>query len=413
MNKPVMVFEIYHLDTKETFYVPHKEKFCMDHNLTRRLLDRTRAGERAHHKRYVLRKGKFQFIASDDGDKYLYGTDIKGYVIPVIEAKIEKTDEELLEKELASANKKIQKLQDQLRVVRKINRQQNREMSITDDFINTVVEIVDNKKNWKKHHYQPKIESDKTLVIQLSDLHFGKVVDLQHNKFNFDVATTRLINYAHKIIEYAKSFKINNAVICFTGDTTNLDTHYDSLLTNCDNRANNFVTAFDIMSMFVDILANHLSLKCIGVVGNESRIKTSEYQSNNDKIASNNFDSLLFKMLKRTHRHVEWIGDCDKLNDVIKVKGKNILLTHGDKIKHTKDEIQKLKYRMMEQIGEKIDYVIFGHIHSTLITSTYARSGSIVGADEYASNGLNISESVVSQNIYIVDDKITAIEVKL
>ena len=118
-------------------------------------------------------------------------------------------------------------------------------------------------------------------------------------------------------------------------------------------------------------------------------------------------------MLKRTHRHVEWIGDCDKLNDVIKVKGKNILLTHGDKIKHTKDEIQKLKYRMMEQIGEKIDYVIFGHIHSTLITSTYARSGSIVGADEYASNGLNISESVVSQNIYIVDDKITAIEVKL
>lgn len=412
MSKSIMVFEIYNLDTKETFYVQNKEQFCLENNLTRRLLDRTRAGERTHHKRYVLRRGRHQFIESDDGDKYLYGTTLRGYVITVVES--HKSDKDLVDKELTTAYKKIQRLQDSLRIARKINREQHRQMSITDDFIDTIVEILDSKKQFKRGKYKETQQCNKTLVIQLSDLHFGKVVDLPHNKFNFEVARKRLINYANEIISYSKALGIENSIVCFTGDMTNLDSHFDSLLTNESNRANNFVTALDIMSEFLDILSENLNVKCVGVVGNESRIRTSEYQSNNDKIASNNFDTLLFKVLKRTHKHIGWIGECDKLNEVICVQGKNILLTHGDKIKHTQDGVLKLKYRIMEQINKKIDYVIFGHIHSTLITPSYSRSGSLVSADEYSSNGLNISDSVASQNIYIIDkNKITAIEIKL
>lgn len=412
MIKQIMVFEIYNLDTKETFYVQNKEKFCLEHNLTRRLLDRTRAGERSHHKRYVLRPQKLQFIESDDGEKYLYGTKLKGYVIPIIEQK--KSDEELLDKELVIANKKIQKLQDTVRILRKINREQNRQMSITDDFVDEVVNILQYKKFGNKNEVIKKdINSNKSMIIQLSDLHLGKVVDLENNKFNFGVATTRLMNYAYKIKEYCKALSIDNAIVVFTGDIFNLDSHFDSLLTNEDNRANSFVIGLDVISYFLDSLSKHLNLSCIGVVGNESRIRTSEYQSNNDRIASNNFDSLLFKILKRTHKNINWIGECDKLNDVIKIKDKNIAMCHGDKLKHTKDDILKFKLRMMEQINDKIDYVIFGHIHSTFITPTFSRSGSLVGADEYSSNALNISESRASQNIYIIDKEITAIEIKL
>lgn len=412
MIKQITVFEIYNLDTKETFYVQNKEQFCFEHNLTRRLLDRTRTGERTHHKRYVLRPKKLQFIESDDGDKYIYNTNIKGYVIPIIENK--KSDEELLDKELTVANQKIQRLQDQLRIVRKINREQNRQMSITDDFVDAVVDILSHKKFGNKHQIIKKeSDSNKSMIIQLSDLHLGKVVDLEHNKFNFGVATRRLLNYVYKIKEYAEAFSINNATIVFTGDIFNLDSHFDSLLTNEDNRANSFVIGLDILSYFLDSLSKHINLSCIGVVGNESRIRTSEYQSNNDRIASNNFDSLLFKILKRTHKNINWIGECDKLNDVIKIKDKNIAICHGDKIKHTKDDVLKFKLRMMEQINDKIDYVIFGHIHSTLITPTFSRSGSLVGADEYSSNALNISESRATQNMYIIDKDITAIEIKL
>lgn len=412
MSKSIMVFEIYNIDTKETFYVQNKEQFCFEHNLTRRLLDRTRAGERTHHKRYILRQGKRQFIESEDGDKFLYGSNIRGYVISVVEQK--KSDEELLDKELTVANKKIQKLQDQVRILRKINREQNRQMSITDDFVDEVVNILQYKKFGNKNEVIKKdINSSKSMIIQLSDLHLGKVVDLEHNKFNFGMATTRLLNYVYKIKEYSEALSIDNAIVVFTGDIFNLDSHFDSLLTNEDNRANSFVIGLDIISYFLDSLSKHLKLSCIGVVGNESRIRTSEYQSNNDRIASNNFDSLLFKILKRTHKNINWIGECDKLNDVIKVKDKNIAICHGDKLKHTKDDILKFKLRMMEQINDKIDYVIFGHIHSTLITPNFSRSGSLVGADEYSSNALNISESRASQNIYIIDKEITAIEIKL
>lgn len=412
MSKSIMVFEIYNLDTKETFYVQNKEQFCLEHNLTRRLLDRTRSGERTHHKRFVLREGRFQFLEDKNGDKILYGTEKIGYIVKITGER-KKTNEEIMDKELTTAYKTIQRLQDQLRIVRKINREQNRQMSITDDFVDEVVNILSYKKFGNINNIIKKEYSNKSMIIQLSDLHLGKVVNLEHNKFNFRVATERLMDYIYKIKEYSEAFSIDNATVIFTGDIFNLDSHFDSLLTNEDNRANSFVTGLDIISYFLESLSKHLKLSCIGVVGNESRIRTSEYQSNNDKIASNNFDSLLFKILKRTHKNINWIGECDKLNDVIKIKDKNIAICHGDKLKHTKDDVLKFKLRMMEQINDKIDYVIFGHIHSTFITPNFSRSGSLVGADEYSSNALNISESRASQNIYIIDDEITAIEIKL
>ena len=46
---------------------------------------------------------------------------------------------------------------------------------------------------------------------------------------------------------------------------------------------------------------------------------------------------------------------------------------------------------------KSVDYVVMGHIHSSLITDGYSRNASLVGADEYATRGLNISESYVSQ----------------
>ena len=70
--------------------------------------------------------------------------------------------------------------------------------------------------------------------------------------------------------------------------------------------------------------------------------------------------------------------------------------------------------RLMEEYKCHIDYVIFGHLHETLITPTYARSGSLVGADEFAYNGLNISGSVASQNIYLITpNEIRAMAIKV
>lgn len=86
----------------------------------------------------------------------------------------------------------------------------------------------------------------------------------------------------------------------------------------------------------------------------------------------------------------------------------NIILVHGDKLSHNNlmDSILKLKYRWFEKTGIMADYCLLGHIHQDKIENIYARSGSLVGANGYSDNGLNIPNSRASQNIGIIDENI-------
>ena len=416
----IKVFKITDTRNSIVYYVRNKSLFCVENGLTIRLLSYTREGKRNHHKGYILDRDKYIFIPDKDGLETLYDTGENGVVMTVnqYEKEKEEIDDEYnhVVKELVKTQRNVQRLRDNLRIVRKINRKNNREINIEEDFINNVVDILKDKV--KYYEEQPMRTSydytEKAMLVQLSDLHIGKTVDLEHNKYNYKVAKKRLSKYLNKIVEYGQSLGVNYVTVAITGDLFNLDNHFDSLLTNEDNRANSFVEGLEMITHFIDVLYETFDrVNVIGVVGNESRIRTTEYQSNNNAIASNSFDTLLFKILKKLNPNVNFIGNCDTLSEIVKIKTKTIGIVHGDKFKHNKDEVYKLKSRLIEQYNTNINYIIFGHIHSTLITPTFARSGSLVGADEYAFNGLNISESRASQNIYIIDDEITAIEIKL
>ena len=50
--------------------------------------------------------------------------------------------------------------------------------------------------------------------------------------------------------------------------------------------------------------------------------------------------------------------------------------------------------------GIKIDYVIFGHIHSARVGDNFGRSSSMVGANDYSEKALNLNGRA-SQNCYI------------
>lgn len=421
------VFKITNTNTKEVIYTCNKTKFCDEKGLTLRLLYMTQRGQRKHHKGYILDKQSYVFIESPDGQHTLYGCDKLGYILPYnenekviknrvafnedikgnIKNELESTAD--TDKELIKAHRKIQRLTDTLRELRKVNRSTNREEITVDEFTENVYSILkDGLKlpncNIKPHHTIS--NSDEVLLVQLTDLHIGKVVDLPHNKFNYDVATHRLDKLADEILDLSSRLNINKCTVAFTGDLTNLDSHFDNLLTNEDNRANNFVKAFEILNNFLSKLSMTLDVSCISVVGNESRIRSDLYQSNVDSIASNNFDTLLFKLLKKVVKNVNFIGDGDKLIDILDISSKKIALLHGDKLKnHNDDNINKLKMKIYNTFNVMVDYVIFGHIHSCLITNEYARSGSLVGADNYSFNGLNIANFKASQNIYIVSDR--------
>lgn len=326
-----------------------------------------------------------------------------------------------MQKDIIDMGRKIQKLNDSNRILRKHTRNINRSETISESLF---VELLDRIAEYRYSddgniRYNSNLyDSKNSMIIQLSDIHIGHKVSLRNNIFNYNVAETRLNKFFDKALDIVENHKINDIHIVLTGDLINLDTRLDQLLTSESTRAESLIKAFDLLEKNIRKIIENTDAKISlsGVVGNESRLKGHENFSSVDAVAIDSFDYILFQMLKRRfYRDIEFINDCEFINDVITVNNKNIAITHGNYFKTLKeDEMQSFKMNLYEQTNKKVDYVIFGHIHDTLIKNTFARSGSLVGANAYATNQLLISNSVPSQNLHIVsEDGIYTLAIKL
>ncbi|MGL4998700.1 MAG: hypothetical protein ACRC5T_06995, partial [Cetobacterium sp.] len=104
--------------------------------------------------------------------------------------------------------------------------------------------------------------------------------------------------------------------------------------------------------------------------------------------------------------NVSFSNNGDELESVVTVNKSSILMTHGYSLAHRNlnDSIIGLRTRIESAFEDmKIDFVVLGHIHSTMIGDKYARNSSLVGSNAY-SNSLGIVESTPSQNCMIIDE---------
>lgn len=324
------------------------------------------------------------------------------------------TEDESILNENKSLRKKNQALMDKLRILRKEDRQDFRSEYIQDEFIKSMKEVIS---EFDRERLIPDVvtkpKTDKVAIAQISDLHANQLVDLKHNEYNMEIFEKRLLIYADKVIRQLNSNCISDLVIAFGGDLFHLDHRLDMLLTSQFNRAKSFIIIYDIMCNFIEkFISEGLNISMVGVIGNESRIKAHEHFSNVDDIASDNLDHMLYAMLQRRYKdNIKFINNCDVLEDVFYVNGKNIATTHGNNINHGKlqDEINKFRFRCYESYKILPDYVLVHHIHSPIITHLYSRNASLVGGNAFSEKRLNIPYSSVSQNLIIVDDDITGI----
>jgi predicted phosphodiesterase len=359
-------------------------------------------------------------ISKDEARKRLKG--IENYLEhkkkDLKEDEIEKTftDEEELEylqlaEEYTKLKKKFQNMQDKLRIERKFIRKQSREDNMRDVLTDTLDKV--DKYNFK--NYQPiKDNVYAEMIIQLSDLHCGQFIE---GKYNYEIMEERLIKYFSKAIQIASEKSIPTITIAFTGDIFNLDHVMDKLLMNEEVRAESLRRGFEIISGCIDmLLENNFSIKLIGVLGNESRVNSHEYMSNVTRLAVDSFDYMLFILLHtRYSERITFLNMCNEIEALFVVNDKVIALAHGHRLKHNQlgKEVASMKLRLFQDKGIMMDYLLFGHIHQTLITPFCARSGSLVGEDEYSSVGLNIPMSRASQNIIIVNNDIEVTPINL
>lgn len=321
----------------------------------------------------------------------------KAYQLGILES----NDPEVLESNVRLA-KKNQGLQDVQRVERKSFRESARVENAVEELDKQLVKI------FKKHQFESPvklfndIDSKACAILHISDNHLNEMVDLPHNKFDWDIAAKRLQKLAIQTLRHCKAYDIKSLVVCFTGDLINSDRRLDELLTNAGNRASACALATLLYGQMLQHLASELNLSCASISGNESRIQKDVGWAR--EVSSDNYDFLIYNMLKLLHGTYINFSDSNQPNEqVINVAGQNILLIHGHGAKGTgQANVQSTKGRYLAR-GIAVDMVISGHIHEANISDSYARSASLVGSNNYSEDALNLAGRA-SQNIYIIHE---------
>jgi predicted phosphodiesterase len=316
-------------------------------------------------------------------------------------------------KQALSLEMRNQRLRDQQRVERKI-RGDFRYASALGEYITELALALEGRGLYKPvfhKAYNPNAQG----IIQVSDAHFNELIDMPHNQFDFHIGSQRLKKFALESKRILGAYNIKKVLVALTGDLINSDRRLDELLNMATNRSRATALASILLEQFLMDLNRSFNVEVTYVSGNESRV--SKDIGHSDISVSDNYDTMIFEMLRLMFRKTKGMVFLNKpiQEHVVRVLNKNILIIHGHSIKNgnVTTQIQKIKTKWTDHIGEKIDYVIWGHYHAAQLTDLHARSGSLCGGNDYSDHGLQLSTRA-SQNVYIVrKDGINAMKVDL
>jgi len=318
-------------------------------------------------------------------------------------------DVELGTNDVANHNTKLHKENQRLRDLRRVEAKLLREEERLD---NTLIELnkqlitlleKNNLSKFTKEH----VVKDGTYygVINLSDLHLNELIDSLSisNKFDFEIASKRLKKLSHHTKKIFNSYNIKTVLIANTGDFLNSDRRLDEKMSMATNRTQATLLSCYLLEQFILDLNKSFNIKIATVIGNESRV--GEDLSYSEIIASDSYDVMIHNILKIMFKNCKGVSFIEGgvIEKVVSLGDFNILLLHGDKLNQSSiDRAIYSKFAKYAQKGITINYVMFGHLHSALISDYYSRGSSLCGGNSYSDEGLNLI-SKASQNIFIIN----------
>ena len=307
-------------------------------------------------------------------------------------------DKDIVEYNIRLAKQK-QKFQDLNRIERKAFREDSRQENALAEYNTEIIKLLKreslNTKLSKKRH-----NTESVIVIQLADLHLNELVELESNKYDFDIASKRLQKYAYKVKEYVKFHKANKVLIAITGDLINSDRRLDEKLSMATNRAKSTFLGVHLLKHFILDINEIAEVQVCCVTGNESRVNFELGWV--DMVASDNYDFTIFEMLRLLLPDINFLRG-DALELVVEINGKNMLVIHGHQLSKMDANVVGKVIAKYSAKGVIIDFIICGHLHETMIRDNIARSASLVGSNSYSENALNLS-GTAAQNIYCFTD---------
>lgn len=267
-----------------------------------------------------------------------------------------------------------------------------------------------------------KKQKKRTLVVQVSDTHFGTNIDLKElgniNEFNWTIAARRMAFLADQLVNYKPEYRGNtDLVIALNGDIIGGVIHNQEFFV--DLLTVQHVGTLSILTQFISYLANHFKSVTVScTAGNHGRMT---HKSSKDRATTHKYDShehIIYHSLAaifKNHDNIKFNIPMTPFA-IINVQGHKIFQTHGDTIinvgnpgkslnmKSINDQINKLNNSSVGGEGARFAAVMVGHVHVS--TVQYMENGChliingcLSGLDPFA-NSLSIFESHPAQWIF-------------
>ena len=228
------------------------------------------------------------------------------------------------------------------------------------------------------------IYGDKTVLVLLSDTHFGQTFDSYWGKYNTDIAKDRMGQLLSSIETIREQHKADNCVVAVLGDVISGSIHKNIQVTNREDVITQIKVATEIIASFCYELSNVFgNVQMIGVSGNHSRL----VEKKDEAMHNERLDDLIYWGVDLALGHTgnfEYVSDAnlDIGIAVLPLHGKNYVFTHGDMDSFSKSGIQNL-ITMLHMIP---DGVFCGHRHVCAIDDCngvkMVQSGSLVGSGD-------------------------------
>lgn len=243
-----------------------------------------------------------------------------------------------------------------------------------------------------------------SLVVQISDVHFGCVVRGMEerdnaNTWDSQVACKRFKALAEAVKFYGVSHGAEELVVALTGDLFDSKIgkeRYDKMLNSETAASLTYMRGKDLIIQFIeDLRLSEIfgQVRVVGIAGNEARLYADRGHSH--IMASDNWDSLLNADLAARYRGSDVTCEFGVNRYVADIQGWRMLLIHGDQGRFNPTN----QTAVQSLLGNHdADFGISGHIHDTLITGKWIRCASMMGTDAYAGDGLGL-EGMAAQNI--------------
>lgn len=300
---------------------------------------------------------------------------------------------------LQEIKKEKQKLSDERCAINKINRENARAEENLKMFEKALSQT--GRVNYEVHK-QPQVNSDKDIIICVSDVHLGLDTDNSFGVYNSNVAKERLNKYLNEIVEIGEHCE--NAYIVLLGDLISGSIHVTTQLENRENAVTQVQKVAEMLSSFVYELSNVFKTVTVcSVSGNHSRMGLKE-----DVLRNERLDSLVPWYIKGTLSHIDNItvldNDIDETIGKFEVRGHEYWAVHGDYDSYSEKGVSKL----VMMLGYKPTGIFYGHLHhcsyDDISGVKIVRSGTFANTNDDYTISKRIS-GTPSQMVCIVDNR--------